>query len=102
MSITGGTQRRTKGSDVPVLLVHGIWDTGAQFGPMCEALTEAGVSRVETIDLRPNNGRAPVSDLARQVSTAANRLLEETRSERIDVVGFSMGALVTRYWIQRL
>lgn len=68
---------------------------------MRAALERSGASRVGTIDLTPNDGRAPIRDLARQVGEAADAILRETGATQLDVVGFSMGALVTRYWIQK-
>jgi triacylglycerol lipase len=87
---------------VPALLVHGIWNTGENFVRMRAALEGAGIAPTLAIDLTPNDGRAPVAALAAQVDAAAHRLAREAGSVRIDVVGFSMGALVSRYWIQRL
>jgi triacylglycerol lipase len=86
----------------PVLLVHGIWDTGAKLGSMRRGLERAGLGPVDCIDLRPNDGRAPILELASQVDRAARALAERTSTERVDVVGFSMGALVTRTFVQRL
>ena len=87
---------------VPVLLVHGIFDTGDSLGPMRAALLGAGVRRVATVDLEPNDGSAKVAELGRQVELGAQALLKEAGATRLDVVGFSMGALVTRFWMQRL
>lgn len=86
----------------PALLVHGIHDTARTFRKVREALTSAGQRSVRAVDLTPNNGDAPICELARQVDDAAAALLKETGSSRIDLVGFSMGSLVSRYWIQRL
>ncbi len=82
----------------PVLLVHGIWDTGAKFGSLRRGLERAGRGSVETIDLLPNDGRASILELASQVE----RKVRHIHCERIDIVGFSMGALVTRTYLQRL
>jgi triacylglycerol esterase/lipase EstA (alpha/beta hydrolase family) len=84
----------------PVLLVHGIWDDGRRFDAMRTALERAGTPGVHTIDLTPNDGRAPIRDLARQLGERAHAILRESGAAQLDVVGFSMGALVTRFWIQ--
>ncbi len=86
----------------PVLLVHGIWNSGRQFEVMARALDRSGVKAIERIDLLPNSGAAPLRELAKQVHERALRLRSDAAVERIDVVGFSMGALVSRYFIQRL
>jgi triacylglycerol lipase len=85
-----------------VLLVHGIWNTGKDFASLRRALEAAGAAAVEAVDLDPNSGAASIEALARQVAEAADRLRQRSAEDRVDVVGFSMGALVTRYWIQRL
>jgi triacylglycerol esterase/lipase EstA (alpha/beta hydrolase family) len=86
----------------PVLLVHGIWNSGRQFEVMARALERSGVTAIERIDLLPNSGEAPLRELAKQVLARAERLKNDAAAERIDLVGFSMGGLVSRYFIQRL
>ena len=49
----------------PVLLVHGINDTGAVFNKMASYLREQGLS-VHTVDLVPNNGAEVLDKLAQQ------------------------------------
>ena len=89
---------------VPVLLVHGIDDSPAAFQPMRERLHEAGwqVEQVAAVRLTPNNGQLPIEALATQVARAAEGLRRRTGAERIDVVAFSMGALISRYWLQEV
>ncbi len=86
----------------PALLVHGIWDDGARFDVMRAALEARGVGPIAAIDLWPNDGSARIERLAEQVDAAARGLLEASGAPRLDVVGFSMGALVSRFWVQRL
>lgn len=82
---------------LPVLLVHGIWDTGAKLQPIASALEQAGVPRAHSMSLSKNDGSAPLLELAAEVAEAAAAL-----GPRIDLVGFSMGALVSRAYLQRL
>ena len=85
----------------PVLLVHGIWDTAVQLEPLASALRSAEPSRpVESISLEPNDGSATIDVLASQVADAASEMVGSM--ERLDLVGFSMGALACRYFVQRL
>ena len=86
----------------PVLLVHGIWDDGRRFDAMRAALERAGLGPLATVDLRPNDGSARIESLAEQVEAAATDLLASAATERLDIVGFSMGALVSRFWVQRM
>lgn len=87
---------------LPVVLVHGIWDTGAVWDRLAARLREAGSPSVVAIDLVPNDGSAPLPVLARQVEDAVTRVLAETGASQVDVVGFSMGTLVSRWWLQKL
>jgi triacylglycerol esterase/lipase EstA (alpha/beta hydrolase family) len=87
---------------LPVLVVHGIDDTHQKVEPICQALRAAGWDQVATCDMVPNNGDAGIAELARQVKEAAQALQSRTGATHCDVVAFSMGALVSRYWLQRL
>ena len=88
--------------ELPVLLVHGLWDSRLRIAPMARGLAARGVAHVHSFDLEPSSGRAPIAELARQVKREADALLERHRVPRIDLVGFSMGALASRYYVQRL
>jgi triacylglycerol lipase len=85
----------------PVLLVHGIWDSAARLEPLRAGLSTRGVTRVGALDLSPNDGRAHIEALGEQVDREARTLMATHGAEQIDLVGFSMGALVSRWWIQR-
>lgn len=86
----------------PVLLVHGIFDSGKRLERMQRHLIGCGVPHVRSIDLVPSSGKLGIDRLAEQVAPHAELLRRAHRAERIDLVGFSMGALVSRYFIQRL
>jgi triacylglycerol lipase len=85
-----------------VLLVHGIWDSAERIAPLADALRARGHGAVFAFDLRPNDGRAPIERLAEQVQREADRILAERAPAPLDLVGFSMGALIARYYLQRL
>jgi triacylglycerol lipase len=83
----------------PVLLIHGIGDTGAVFNTMTSHLKQRGLS-VHTLDLIPNNGAVGLDKLAQQVNDyVVTKFLPE---QTLDLVGFSMGGIVSRYYVQRL
>ncbi len=86
----------------PVLLVHGIWDQGARFDRMRAALASAGHRTTKALDLSPNDGSGTIERLASQVDEAAAEVLSTAGAEKLDLIGFSMGALVSRYWVQRM
>lgn len=83
----------------PVLLVHGIWKTQAAFQRMNRFLTERGYA-VHGVDLVPNDGRAGLDALAGQIAAHADAAFSP--GAPFDLIGFSMGGLVSRYYVQRL
>jgi triacylglycerol esterase/lipase EstA (alpha/beta hydrolase family) len=85
-----------------VLLVRGI-DCRDQFlRPLEKAVKESGVKEVRFASYLPRHGEVGIDKIAAQIAEAALKLKEETESDKIDIVGFSMGALASRYFIQRL
>ncbi len=56
--------------------------------------------KVYDIDLKPNSGDAKLEVLAQQVADLVERTFPP--HQPIDLLGFSMGGLVSRYYIQRL
>ncbi|QMS90090.1 triacylglycerol lipase [Nostoc edaphicum CCNP1411] len=83
----------------PVLLIHGIEDTEAVFHKMRAYLIQRGWS-VYSLNLLPNNGDVGLDELAKQV---ADYITATFASEQhLDLVGFSMGGIVSRYYVQRL
>lgn len=83
----------------PVLLIHGLWDTRAIFKTMTAYLSNLGWI-VYSLDLIPNNGDAKLEILAQQVADFVTATFDS--QQPFDIVGYSMGALVSRYYIQRL
>ncbi len=54
---------------------------------------------VHTLNLKPNWGQKGLEPLAAQIDAYAR---EQFGTRRFDLVGFSMGGLVSRYYVQRL
>ena len=85
----------------PILLVHGIDDSGARFSRMKAALVGRGLGPVRAMDIVPSDASISIEGMASQVRDAACALQRKTCAPRIDLVAFSMGALVARYFLQR-
>jgi triacylglycerol lipase len=83
----------------PILLVHGLTDTSSKMRKISRYLRGLGWE-VWDIDLIPNNGDSRLEILAQQVADLVERTFAPEQS--IDLLGFSMGGLVTRYYLQRL
>jgi triacylglycerol lipase len=82
----------------PVVLVHGIYSDSGDFARMARLLRAEGW-QVFTPDLKPNCGRAGIDELAGLLERYIER---EVPGEKCDLAGFSMGGLVSRYYLQRL
>jgi triacylglycerol lipase len=83
----------------PILLIHGIDDTDRLFRHMIPWLQSKGLP-VHSLNLIPNNGDAGIDELANQIAVFVGTAVPANRL--IDLVGFSMGGLVARYYLQRL
>jgi triacylglycerol lipase len=82
-----------------VVLVHGFWDTGSVFEPMQKALKQRGIESLAPT-LEPRDGRKGLEDLATKLHNHIESNVEKGRP--IYLIGFSMGALVSRHYLQRL
>jgi triacylglycerol lipase len=83
----------------PVFLVHGLMDTSYKMRKIASYLRGLGWE-VFDIDLQPNNGETRLEILAQQLAAKIDRTFAPDR--QIDLLGFSMGGLVSRYYLQRL
>ena len=83
----------------PVVFVHGLFDTTAKFKILSAHLEQFGWS-VYCLNLIPNDGTGCLKKLAQQVAEFID--LHFLPEQKIDLLGFSMGGLVTRYYLQRL
>lgn len=83
----------------PVLLVHGILDSATSMQAMGDWLNREGWE-VHRVSLVPSDGSRSLEDLAGQVDAYINKTF--SRSQKIDLVGFSMGGIVCRYYLQCL
>ncbi len=82
----------------PVLLVHGIADSERNMQWLARHLRHEGWE-VHTLNLTPNWAQAGLELLAAQIDAYAR---EQLGGRKFDLVGFSMGGLVSRYYVQRL
>ena len=83
----------------PVLLVHGFQDDAKKMQAMARALQRDGWT-VLTPTLSPSGCQVGNEVLAQQLSDFIEANVPSNR--RCDLVGFSMGGIVCRYYLQRL
>ena len=82
-----------------ILMAHGIWDTGAIFRRMANHLEACG-HRCYRPDMKPANGSRGLEDLALKMRQYIDA--EFADGAPFAIVGFSMGSLVARHYLQRL
>jgi triacylglycerol lipase len=86
----------------PVLLVHGIYDTHLLFDKMQNALKENGIENIYAMDIIPADASISYEDMAKQVRNEVDKALTDCKEEKVDIVAFSMGAIASRYFIQKM
>lgn len=82
-----------------VILAHGIFDTERVFKRLIRALKDQGFNP-QAIRFRPNTGRGGLPRLAGQLADFVEKHRRD--DEKVHLVGFSMGGIVSRYYLQRL
>ncbi|MDD2725050.1 MAG: hypothetical protein PHH59_13645 [Methylovulum sp.] len=82
------------------VLVHGINDTRVKFKAMQAVLENQG-HRCIVPSLTPKNGSSGLAYLARQLNGIICAEIDGSKA-KICLVGFSMGGLVARYYLQEL
>lgn len=83
----------------PVLLLPGYTDKVADLKGMADFLWQAGY-HVHPFAPRPSDGSIRLEDMAAQLQAFADLTLG--RTQPVDIVGFSMGGLVSRWYVQKL
>ena len=82
------------------VLVHGIWQSeGRCFGSLRRDLEKRGVTCLVP-SLKPADGRDGIGTLALQLRQEIDRAL--VADQRFVLIGFSMGGLVSRVYLQDL
>lgn len=83
----------------PVVLVPGYRDNSVVFRRLNQFLSETGFE-THPLTLHPSDGRVPLNELAQQVDSYIENNFD--KSCKVNFVGFSMGGIVVRYYLQRL
>ncbi len=82
----------------PVVLVHGIFSCGEDMERLARHLRSQG-REVFQPTLTPNGGAVPIEELADRLS---EYVASNLGGRRFELIGFSMGGLVSRVFLQRL
>lgn len=83
----------------PLVLVHGLWDSPQVFEPLIRSLS--GRRQPLLLPHLPHGlGQVPLEELARQLAAHIDATVPA--GQPIDLLGFSMGGVIGRIWIQRM
>ena len=82
----------------PVVLIHGLWNNSEIFKQVLKKLDKNEVEYFAP-NLIHNFGMISIEELAKTLDT---EIMKKFGSDKeIDIVGFSMGGIVGRYWIKK-
>ena len=82
----------------PIILIHGLWNTSRIFSSITSKLDDIGIEYFAPT-LKHSYGITSIIDLT---NTLNQLILEKYGLEKeIDILGFSMGGIIGRYWIQK-
>ncbi len=83
----------------PIILIHGLWNTSAIFKNILNRLDYYDVEYYAPT-LEHYFGRISIIDLAESLDELITKKYGNERE--IDILGFSMGGIIARYWINKL
>ncbi|MFE6287518.1 esterase/lipase family protein [Streptomyces sp. NPDC057877] len=99
-SPSGDTKQLPTEARPPVVLLHGFIDNRSVFVLLRRSLAQHGRQQLESLNYSPLtcDVRTAAALLGRHIEEICRR----TGSDRVDVVGHSLGGLIARYYVQRL
>ena len=82
----------------PIILIHGLWNTADIFSSITEKLDEIGIEYFAPT-LKHEYGMTSIVELTNLLN---DKILEKYGLEKeLDILGFSMGGIIGRYWIKK-
>ena len=82
----------------PIILIHGLWNTSSIFSSITSILDDIGIEYFAPT-LKHSYGMTSILDLTKKLNEL---ILDKYGLEKeIDILGFSMGGIIGRYWLQK-
>ena len=83
----------------PIILIHGLWNTGDIFSSITSKLDQSGIEYFAPT-LKHQYGMTSIVKLSYLLN---DLILDKYGYEKkLDIMGFSMGGIIGRYWITKL
>ncbi|MYU02953.1 alpha/beta fold hydrolase [Streptomyces sp. SID8366] len=98
LAAPGGTARLPVRPGPPVVLLHGFIDNRSVFVLLRRSLGQHGGQRVESLNYSPLT--CDIRTAAELFGRHVEEICARTGSDRVDVVGHSLGGLIARYYVQ--
>ncbi|MFE2040142.1 esterase/lipase family protein [Streptomyces sp. NPDC059477] len=95
-----GARRLPTEAKPPVVLLHGFIDNRSVFVLLRRYLAQHGRQRVVSLNYSPLT--CDIRTAAELLGRHIEGICERTGSDRVDIVGHSLGGLIARYYAQRL
>ena len=83
----------------PIILIHGLWNTADIFSFITSKLDELGIEYFAPT-LKHEYGMTSIIELTNRFNELI--LAKYGLEKEIDILGFSMGGIIGRYWITKL
>ncbi|HWB61373.1 MAG TPA: triacylglycerol lipase [Chthoniobacteraceae bacterium] len=99
MPLSRGAGTKQSPASRPVVLVHGYMDDSSKMQWMADAMRDQGFT-VFTPSLTPSHGEVSQEELAKKLAAYIDAHIPH--GEKFDLVAFSMGGVVCRYYLQRM
>ncbi|MFF4466798.1 lipase [Streptomyces sp. S1A1-8] len=97
---TGRDEQPPTGSGIPVMLVHGLADRASIVSPLQRELRGCGVG---SLNLASYNVLTPdIRTAARALGEQVELASAQSSGLPVVVIGYSLGGLIARYYVQRL
>lgn len=84
----------------PILLVHGIMDNRSVFAVFRRTLRRRGFGAVHAVNYSLWTG--DIRAAARQLRRHVEQVCEQAGTDRVHIVGHSLGGMIARYYVQRM
>ncbi|GAA5212777.1 esterase/lipase family protein [Streptomyces thinghirensis] len=94
------TPRLPARTSPPVILLHGFIDNRSVFLLLRRSLAQHGRHQIESLNYSPLT--CDIRTAAELLGRHVEEICQRTGSERVDIVGHSLGGLIARYYVQRL
>ncbi|MFY4717631.1 esterase/lipase family protein [Streptomyces sp. LaBMicrA B280] len=98
VAVPDGTARLPVRPGLPVVLLHGFIDNRSVFVLLRRSLAQHGGQRVESLNYSPLT--CDIRTAAELFGRHVEEICERTGSDRVDIVGHSLGGLIARYYVQ--